>query len=208
MARMPKKRFALDPRLLIGVALVVASVAGVWGIVAAADETVLVFVASGHLSPGDRIDESNLDTRSVRLDAATDLYLAPGSIPSDGLVMTHHVGDGELVPVSATGSTDGLLLTSLVLSLDGQLAASVAPGSSVDVWASRETESGVFAAPATIVTDASVVRLVASESIVGAGETTAVEVLVPRSKVARVLEAIANDDAISVVPASLPGFDT
>lgn len=206
MAPMPKKRaIASDPRLLIGVTLVVASVAGVWAVVAAADETVQVYAASGPLAPGDRVNASDLKAANVRLEAATDLYLATGSIPADGLVITHPVGAGELVPVSATGSIDGLRLTSLVLSVDGQLAAAVGPGSLVDVWASRETEAGSFGAPVTIVAGATVVRLVASESIVGTGETTAVEVLVPRSKVARVLEAVANDDAISIVPASLPG---
>ena len=34
--------------------------------------------------------------------------------------------------------------------------------------------------------------------------SAAVEVLVPRAQVARVLEAVANDDSISVVPSSLP----
>ena len=202
---MTRSRFvALDPRLLIGVALVVASVAGVWAIVAAADETVQVYVASGPLSAGDRVDVSDVQQRSVRLDAAAELYLVPGSIPPEGLVLTRTVGAGELLPVSATGSVDGLRLTALVLSMDGQLSEAVAAGSVVDVWASRETETGQFGAPATLVTGATVVRLVASDSIVGAGETTAVEVLVPRSKVARVLEAIANDDAISIVPAALP----
>jgi hypothetical protein len=36
------------------------------------------------------------------------------------------------------------------------------------------------------------------------GGARAVEVLVPKSKVARVLEAVADSDAISIVPASIP----
>lgn len=201
---MTRARFTLDPRLIIGVVIVGASVAGVWAIVSAADETVPVFAASAALSPGDRIDAGDLETVRVRLDAAT-LYL--DSVPNEGLVVTRSVGEGELVPLSAIGSAAGLRLTSLVLSVDGQLAASIGAGSIVDVWAAAESESGVFAAPTTIVAGATVVRLVQSQTIVGAGETTAVEVLVPRSKVARVLEAIANDDAVSIVPASLPGSE-
>jgi len=55
-----------------------------------------------------------------------------------------------------------------------------------------------------IVSGATVVRLVESASMVTGGETTAVEVLVPTSRVARVLDAVANADAVSLVPAAIP----
>jgi len=48
------------------------------------------------------------------------------------------------------------------------------------------------------------VRLVDREGFVVDDGSAALEVLVPRAQVARVLEAVANDDAISVVPSSLP----
>ncbi len=40
--------------------------------------------------------------------------------------------------------------------------------------------------------------------IAGGGGGSTVEVLVPRTRVARLLQAIANDDALSVVPTGLP----
>ncbi len=204
MAAMTRARgLAVDPRLLIGIILVAASVAGVWAIVAAADETVAVYSASEALSPGERASDADFDEVRVRMDSAQ-LYLAPGSVPADGVVITKPVAKGELIPLSAAGSARGVRMTSLVLDVEGQLAGSVAAGSSVDVWAAHESKSGVFDEPTTLVTNATVVRLVQSQAIVGAGQTTAVEVLVPRAKVASVLEAIANSDAIAVVPATLP----
>lgn len=209
MRRTDSKRkarpFAFDPRLAIGILLVVASIAGVLAIVSAADETVEVYAAREPLSPGDRIGAGDLETRSVGLDDAAVVYLVPGDVPGEGFVVTRPVDVGELVPASAVGSVDGLRLTSVVLAVGGQLAASVRPGSTVDVWASREVENGRFGPPAVIVSGATVVRLVEAESIISGGETTAVEVLLPRSKVARVLEAAANADAVSIVPANLPG---
>lgn len=192
---------ALDPRLIIGVALVGASVAGVWAIVAAADETVAVYAASAALSVGDRIDAGDLEQVRVRLQAA---YLYVDAVPAAGLVVTRSVGAGELLPLSATGSTDGLRLTSVVVSVGGPLSAAIAAGSVVDIWSSAQSGSGAFSAPTTIVAGATVVRLVQSQTIVGAGQTTAVEVLIPKSKVARVLQAVANDNAVSVVAATLP----
>lgn len=200
----PSRAIILDPRLAIGLALVAASVAGMWGIVAAIDDTVEVYAAAGALAPGDRIDKADLVVRAVRLGDVGEKYLVPGDFPSDGLVVTRAVGEGELIPATALGAPESVRVTAIVLSVDGQLASAIQPGSTVDVWAASAAENGEFVSPSAIVTAAGVVRLVATDGIVGAGETTAVEILVPRSRVARVLEALANGDAVSVVPASLP----
>jgi hypothetical protein len=205
ITRTSKARAALDPRLLIGLLLVAGSVAGVVGVVSAADETVEVLAAREALSPGDRVDVDDLDTRNVRLDAAAELYIAPSDLPSTGLVVTRAVAGGELLPASATGSVAGLRVTSVVIDVEGSLAASVRPTSLVDVWASSEVESGQYGPPVVIVSGATVVRLVESDSMVAGGDTTAIEVLVPKARVARVLSAVANSDALSIVPATIPG---
>lgn len=204
---MPRRKLVFDPRLLIGLLLVAGSVGGVLAIVSAADETVEVYAAREPLAPGDRIGSDDLVSSSVRLDDAASLYLVPGDIPAAGVVVTRPVDAGELLPASAVGSVDGLRLTSVVLTVGGQLAESVQPGATVDVWAAREGEGGLFAPPTVIVPGATVMRLVEEESLVASAGTVAVELLVPKTKVARVLEAIANADAMSIVPASLPGRD-
>ncbi|MBC7589828.1 MAG: hypothetical protein H7226_02135, partial [Salinibacterium sp.] len=142
---------------------------------------------------------------SVRLANVDDLYLLSGVVPEDGFVVTRSVSAGELVPASAGVRTSGLRLTALVLSVDGALAASIEAGSPVDVWSSREGESGVYGPPSVIVSGATVVRLVQEDTIVAGSQSVAVEILVPRARVARVLEALSNSDVLSVVPASIPG---
>ena len=49
-----------------------------------------------------------------------------------------------------------------------------------------------------------VVRLVETRTIVTGGGVTGIEVLVPRTRIAAVLAAVANDAALSIVPASIP----
>ena len=200
-----RKRFWFDPRFAIGVLLVVASVAGVVAIVGAADTSILVLAARTPLAPGDHVDGDDLVATSVRLDGADRLYLLADELPSEGLVVTKPVAEGELVAASAVGSVLGEQQTAIVLAVNGELAASVVAGSGVDVWSARQSTSGVFEAPAVIVSAATVVRLVDREGFVVDDGSAAVEVLVPRTQIARVLEAVANDDAMSVVPASLPG---
>ncbi|MEV8253458.1 hypothetical protein AB0O95_05760 [Rhodoglobus sp. NPDC076762] len=201
------KAIALDPRLAIGIVLVVASVVGVVSIVAATDDSTEVYAAASTFTPGDRVLGSDLVVRSVKLNEATDLYIARGEMPAEGFVATRSIEKGELVPASSLGSHEGLSLTSLVISPQGGLSASVATGASVDVWASAEQADGMFGAPSVIISGAVVVRLLEDDSLVSANHSSAVELLVPRSHVARLLEAMANGDVLSVIPANLPAKD-
>ncbi|MCU1586496.1 MAG: rane protein [Microbacteriaceae bacterium] len=197
------RSFWFDPRFAIGIALVVLSVAGVLAIVSVADSGVRVYVARSALSPGDRVTPDDLDARSVRLGSAVGQYVNEGGLPGGGLVITRAISAGELVPQSAVGDPIGTRLAPLVLSVSGQLAKSVAAGSVVDLWSARENDN-VFGPPVVLVSSATVVRVIAKQGILADRAGESVEVLVPRAKTAKVLEAIANEDAISVVPVDIP----
>jgi len=226
------RRNGPDLRLVLGVLLVVGSVAGVFGIVAAADRRVTVYAAASSLTPGERIDAGDLVQRSVALDGADRLYLAVGGIPSGGLVVTQPVAKGELLPTSSVGSTSGVRSTSLVLQLATRVSGAVVPGAAIDIWAAADPDAAPAAvsagppssarsdgsaegsgaaepvdatAPTVIVSGATVVRVLDDSggfSVASSGSM--VEVLVPRSRVARLLEAIAQKAALAVVPAGIP----
>lgn len=198
------RAFARDPRLVVGIVLVVASIIGVVSLVAAADDSIEVYAAAAPLTPGDRVFDSDLIVRSVKLNEASEYYISRGDFPVDGFVATRPIGKGELIPASSLGSHSGLSLTSVVVSPQGGLAETVASGASVDVWASAETSHGGYGTPGVIVSGAIVVRLVEVDSIVTSSRGSALELLVPRSRVARLLEAMANGDVLSVIPANLP----
>ena len=200
----PKRRFWFDPRFAIGLVLVVASVAGVFVVVSSADTSTRVYAARDALAPGDTIDAGDLVVSSVRLASVDELYLVPGDVPDDGLVVTRTVAAGELVPASAVGARAGVSLASVVITLGGQLPASVKPGSTVDLWAASEEETNLFGPPVVIVSGATVVRVIESDGLVASDNAASLELLVPRLRIARVLEAVANDDAMSIVPASIP----
>ena len=196
--------FWLDPRFVIGLLLVAASVGGVIAIVSAADRSLQVYAAREPLSVGDLITADDVVYLSVRVDDAETLYLVDGDMPATGLIVTKPVAAGELVPTSAVGSAAGLRYTALVITVSSRLAGSIQPGSLVDLWASRETDAGGFGPPSVLVSSATVVRLIEDDGFVVGETAITVEVLVPKSKVARVLEAIANRDALSLVPVNLP----
>jgi len=182
--------------------LVVASVAGVVGLVAASDRTVEVYAARHVLAAGDEVAAGDLVGVRVRLGRAAAAYLS--SAPRAGTVVTRTVAAGELVPVGALGAASAQRQTSVVISISGELPAAVGVGGAVDVWAAAATGQGVggpkFAAPRVLVPGGTVVRVV-RDSGLGATGGAAVEVRVPKDATAELLEALANGDDISILPA-------
>lgn len=206
------QRMRPDVRLLIGLALVLASVAGMVGIVGALDRRVAVYAAPGALLPGEVVTADDLVERMVTLDGAEASYLRAGAIPPEGVVVARPVAAGELLATAAVGSADGIRATALVLPLAGPVSATIGPGSLVDVWASAASTSAASTSaasaeavlpPIVLVGDATVVRVVEADGFVPDGAVE-VEVLVPRTRIARVLQAIADGSALALVPAGLP----
>src|SRR5690606_26046807 len=125
-------------------------------------------------------------------------------LPDDGLVVTRVIGRGELVPTSAVGDRAGLRFASIVVGVTGRLPASIDAGTIVDLWSAPALGAGEYGAPTVIVPSASVVRVIDGEGMIAGRDTVAVELLVPRNRTARVLEAVANEHAIALVPAHQP----
>lgn len=195
------RSFWIDPRFVVGLVLVIGSVIGVYAIVSAADRTTLVYVARDALVAGEAVDGDDVVATSVRLGAGADVYLAADAPPADGLVMTRSVLAGEMIPASAVSTRARTGLTSVVVAVSGRLPASVATGSVVDLWAARAAKGDGFDPPVVLVPDATVAVVSEADGFLAAGDGRAVELLVPRADVALVLEAIAAEDALSVVPA-------
>jgi hypothetical protein len=208
MARRPARgdrgALRLDPRLLIGVLLVAGSATGVWALVSGLDESSDAYVARGTLTPGTRIDADDLALASVRLGSASGHYIAPGDIPADGLVITRTVEGGELVPASSVDDADRTGLAMVVVPSRRALPSALTTGASVDVWAAREVERGTFEPPAVLVGGAQIAGIQEPEGMVDSGGVS-VELLVPREKVAALLQALAAGDAIDLVPSRVSG---
>ena len=159
--------------------------------------------ARAPLAVGDRVDASDFVLTPVRFDTADDLYLTPDSFPADGVLITRSIAAGELIPAAAVGTRAGVSLSSIVIEIDGTLATSIGPGAVVDVWSARQNGNGEFGPPSVLVGEASVVRLVEATGLIAGGTGQAIEVLVPKEKVAAVLESVANSDTLALVPVNL-----
>jgi hypothetical protein len=199
-ARADRGALRLDPRLLIGIVLIAASTTGVWALVSGLDDSVEVYAARDTITPGTRIDHADLTTESVRLGATADQYLLPGELPEGGLVVSRTIEAGELVPDSAVDDADRTGLATVVVPSRGALPSGLDAGATVDVWSARQVERDRYEPPAVLVARAEIAGIQEPEGMVDSGGAS-VELLIPREKVAALLEALAAGDAIDLVPA-------
>ncbi|GAA1841039.1 hypothetical protein GCM10009750_28960 [Agromyces salentinus] len=189
----------IDPRLIIGVVLVVGSTVGVTSLVSGLDDASEVYTAATTLSPGDRITADDLVVERVRFGAPAIRYLEPDALPRDGLIVVSTVRKGELVPVASVDDVDRAGLATVVVSSRAALPRDVEVGALVDVWAAHRVERGAYDPPAVIVPGAEVAATTGGGGIVDGGAAS-VELLVPRERVAVLLEALAAEDVIDLVP--------
>lgn len=202
LARSATRPFWFDPRFVIGVVLVVGSVVGVSFVVATVDDTVEVYAARTMMPAGTAVSAGDLDVTAVRLGTSGEYYLAVDDLPKEGLVLSRAVAEGELLPLAALSERASLGHTSVVVTVGGDVAAAVAAGTTVDLWAAPQLEHGRFGSPAIVVPSAEVVRLIDGGGFIGGDSGRSVELRVPTGNIAAVLQSTANADALSLVPAS------
>ena len=193
------RRFWVDPRFIIGIVLVAASVVGVSALVGAQNRTVQVYVARSTLVVGDTIQEDDLEVAGVRVPNAAAHYLTPGTLPESGVVV-RSIARGELVPVGAVRQSADVGLTSVVIKASGPLSASVDAGSVVDVWAAHAAADKDYSPPEVLASNAVVVSVIESDALVTDRGAVSIELRVPVARVAAVLQAIADGQTLSVVP--------
>jgi hypothetical protein len=192
-----------DPRLLVGVLLVLGSVTAGGLVVAAADDTVPVYVATRPLVPGDALDPADLTVVHARLDAAEPRYLPAASAPPSGRVVVRAVPAGELVPLSAVGTREQVELRPVSVPVPAEGSEQVTTGALVDVWvAARDRARGVgaYTAPRRVATGVQVAGRSTRQGALGSSTSTAAQLLLGPELLPRVIEAVDNEARITLVP--------
>ncbi|MBG6223716.1 hypothetical protein IWX63_000264 [Arthrobacter sp. CAN_A2] len=188
-----------DPRLLIGLLLVLASTAGVIALLDSQDSTTQVYAAREDIAVGSKLTQEDLVAVPVRLGDRHGAYLpVAGGVP-DGAVATRLVTQGELVPAAALGSTDDLDRKPVGLTVQDPLPSGTAAGDRVDVWVSLRTDTNSYEEPRLLLEAAEVAELTVGESALGASSSTLVQVLVDDDAMPALLGALSNDARIAVV---------
>lgn len=191
-----------DPRLIVGIVLVVASVLMGALLVSRLAETTPVLVARSPIVPGDVIGPENLATVEMRLGEQDGLYVGSLEAIPSGAVATRIVQAGELIPLSAVGQASDVPLRPIVIPVDATVAESVAPGAMVELWHTGPAADDGTSADAEMLVSAGIVRNIDEGSSLGM-RSMAVEVLVPQADLPSVLKVLSRDERLDVI--GVPG---
>ncbi|MEE1649617.1 SAF domain-containing protein [Brachybacterium sp. J144] len=191
-----------DPRLIVGIVLVVASVLMGALLVSRLSETTPVLIAKGPIAPGDPLDAETLTTVELRLGDQQELYVGSLDAVPEGAVASRAVQAGEMLPVSAVGQPEDVALRPVVIPVDASVAESVVPGATVELWHTSPAPQDGGSGEARLLVEEAIVRRVDEGSSLGM-RSMSVEVLVPQESVAEVLQVLAEEERLDVI--GVPG---
>lgn len=195
-----------DPRLVIGLVLLFGSAAVGARVIASADRTAPVYAARVALPTGTPLSTDVLQVVRLRLTGSDAAYLDARQPVPAGQVLVRTVGAGEVVPAAAVVPAAQLLSRPVTIPLDTGPAVGLAPGGLVDLWGSarrRDAVGGGYAQPERIARAVEIYSVQEPATGIAAGRTGSVQVLLPSDALAPVLDALANQARVVVLP--LPG---
>lgn len=188
-----------DPRLVIGILLVLASVAGVVALVGNADSTVPMYAAKDALVVGQKITAESFTVVQVQLGDVDGKYLDPTDELDVNAVAVRMVPKGELVSRTSIGRIDALDRKPAPISITEPLPKEVVVGAYVDVWVALPDDRNGFVEPVLMLPGAEVASLSAASGTLGASKNMALMVLVTDAQMPKFLGAVANKAKVSVV---------
>jgi len=195
-----KKPSWKDPRLLLGLLLVLASVAGVSALVASQDQTTQVLAASHEIPVGSVLEEDDFDVVQVSLGGLAGTYVsAADSFPENAVAGTI-IRPGELLSRADLVQAGDLDRKPLGLDVQAPLPSGIRAGDRVDVWASLPDGQNGYAEPRRLLTAAEISELSVNESVIAGADATRLLVLVEDEDLPALLGALSNQAKIAVVP--------
>lgn len=195
-----KKPSWKDPRLLLGILLVLASVAGVSALLASQDRTTQVLAASRDLPVGTALKAADFDVVQVSLGGLEGTYVSAGDPFPQDAVAGNLLRSGELLVKADLTEADKLDRKPLGLDVQAPLPSGIRAGDRVDVWASLPNGQNGYSEPRRLLEGAEISELSVSDSVIGGADSTRLLVLVEDQDLPALLGALSNQAKIAVVP--------
>ncbi|GAA2849486.1 hypothetical protein GCM10010523_07580 [Paenarthrobacter ilicis] len=185
--------------MLIGVLLVLASIAGVVVLVGSADKTIQVFAAREEISVGQPVTPEDLIVVEVRLDGIEAGYFTVEQGFVDGGVAVQRVGKNQLVPQESIGKADALNRKPVAIALEEDLPPQAVAGARVDVWVALPGSGKAYDDPQLLLPGAEIAQVTSGATTLGASRDKVILVLVTDQQMPGLLGALANEAKVSVV---------
>lgn len=193
-----------DPRLIVGIILVVLSVTGVVALIQSMDARQGYWAASVDIVPGVKTSAEDFHIVQASMSESADRYwIADDQLPPN-FVVSSTIRQGEMLPVQdvAESDPDGRQQVGVRVSQD--MPAAVSIGSRADAWVALVSADGRgFEEPTKLIGNAEVVGMEENSSAFATADTTTVYLMLSEDALPSVLDAQANGAQISLVPTSL-----
>lgn len=199
-ARLRRPRWR-DPRLLVGLVLVLASVAGVAALVSSSQRTASYWAAAGDLAPGTPVEAGHFVQVEANLGPAAGRYLSAEAPAPAGQVLSGVVRAGELVPARMLGDVDPQRRRPVGVDVKETLPAGVDVGDRVDVWVALPGKGGRgFGEPQRLAEGVEIAERAEEKGGLGGGPVTRLQLMVGEDVLPRLLDAKGKEARITVVP--------
>jgi hypothetical protein len=192
-----------DPKLWLGIVLVLGSIVVGARVLASADDTTAVWQLTHDIPAGSPLTSSDLRATRVHFDdpAVAGRYLLADQPVQPGARATRDLQAGEILAGSAVTSASGPATRQLPLGVSAvHEPADLRAGDHVQVWAVPASSSGVGsrAAPPSLVLDDVTVLSVGSSAVGVSAERQVLVSLTPRTDVGAVLRQITGASVVLV----------
>jgi hypothetical protein len=184
---------------VVGILLVLASVAGVIVLVGSADRTTEVYAARDAIAVGETLTEDNVVRTKVRLGDIEKHYITVEAGLPQGVVAVQRIGKDQLVPRESLGPVDALDRKPVAVTVEQALPNQAVAGTRVDVWVALPDAKNGFSEPKLLLPSAEIAQITAASTTLGSSRNTVLMVLVSDSQMPALLGAQANQAKISVV---------
>lgn len=141
-----------NSRLAMGLALLFTALLAGSLIAKEANRTVYVWAANSELAPGNIVDSADIKSVAVLLPESAKNYIS-AEAQLIGATVTHRIGLGELIPVSAiTVEPDKLMQRAVPLTIEPtDLPTNLQRGEIIDLYAIPNSSQKTIAAPELII---------------------------------------------------------
>lgn len=192
-----------DPRLIVGIILVVLSVTGVVALMQSADSRQGYWAASIDIVPGVKVKPEDFHVVQASMSEAADMYWAAAEkLPSEFYVAST-VLQGEFLAQRQVSQADPGGRQQIGVRISEDMPDSVTTGSRTDMWVALADPDGRgFEEPHKLITNAEVVGMNDNSSAFAAADTMTVYLMLSQDAVPAVLDAQANGAKISLVLAT------
>jgi hypothetical protein len=158
-SRLAVPRWA-DPKLLLGVLLVIVAMLLGARVFAMADNTVEIYAVKADMKTGDALDGSSVVPVRVRFTASdnADAYVSATEVIPSAMKVTHDLRAGEFLPRSAFASTTQAQLLDMAIPVKDEAIPPLHTGDHVNVVVQPQV-TGQSSAAVMVLTDVPVVQV-------------------------------------------------